>query len=66
MLLHSLPAGKHFEPAQILLPAVRIHFRKVTAGVGGEHSGAHIRALQKLFHIELGEEPQRTEELFQA
>ena len=65
MLLDPLAARELLQPTQIIEPALAIHPREDAVGVGGQHRGAHIRAVQELLRVELREEPQRAEERLQ-
>ena len=65
VLLHPLAPGELFHPAQVVLPAFPVHPGEIAARIGGEHRRGHVRALQELFRVELGKEPQRAEELLQ-
>ena len=53
MLLDPLAARELLQPTQIIEPALAIHPREDAVGVGGQHRGAHIRAVQELLRVEL-------------
>ena len=65
LLLQPGSAGKLLHPAQIVLPGGAVHIGIVPGGVCAEDGVGEIRAPEKRFRIQHGEEPQGGEERLQ-
>ena len=65
VLLHAHAPRLRLRPAQVELPALAVHPRKVAARVVREDRGAEVRAIEQALRVELREEPQRAEQSLQ-